>query len=68
MAAKQPLMMTFQQLSAVLTPYTKGKKRLVDNIKEIWKISTPAPQLYQDQIIKIIEPKYLEEFARLCLE
>lgn len=64
----QPLLMTYQELRKTLIPYCKGKKALLDDVKDIWNSATPQPQRIKGQIVKMILPKQFQEFARLCIK
>ena len=65
---KQPLLMTYQELKKTLVPFCKGKRPLIDMINDIWNISTPTPNFKDNQLVKIVFPKYFEQFVRLCLK
>lgn len=60
--------MTYQELKKTLVPFCKGKKPLLDMINDIWNISTPTPNFKDNQLVKIVFPKYFEQFVRLCLK
>ena len=65
---KKPLLLTYQQLRTVLTPYCKGKKPLLDMIRDIWNSSVPTPNVYKNQLVKMIYPQHFEQFVRLCVQ
>lgn len=67
-ATKKPLLMTYQELRKTLVPFCKGKKPLLDMINDIWKISTPTPDIRNNGMVKIIFPRYFEQFVRLCMK
>jgi hypothetical protein len=60
--------MTYQELQNTLVPFCKGKKTLLDMIKDIWKGATPQPNLVNRQTVKMILPKQLRTFTALCLK
>ena len=64
-AGKKPLLMTYSELRKALEPFCKGKKPLLDMIKDLWKASTPTPNLRNNQQVRIIHPKLFEQFTRL---
>lgn len=57
--------MTYQELHKALSQFCKGKKPLLDMIKDLWNVSTPTPQMRNNHQVKIIHPKLLEQFTRL---
>ncbi len=62
---KQPLQMTYSELQKALVPFCKGKKPLLDMIKDLWNASTPTPNLKKNQQVKIIHPKLFEQFTKM---
>lgn len=64
-ADKKPLLMTYSELRKALEPFCKGKKPLLDMIKDLWNASTPTPNYKKLEVIKIIHPKLFEQFTRL---
>ena len=60
--------MTYQELRNTLVPFCKGKKPLLDMIKDIWNSATPQPQRVKGQLVKMILPKQFQEFTTLCLK
>ena len=64
-ANKQPLLLTYQELYKALSQFCKGKKPLLDMIKDLWKASTPTPNLKNNQQVKIIHPKLFEQFTKM---
>lgn len=67
-SGKKPLLMTYAELRKTLVPFCKGKKPLLDMINDIWKISTPTPNFRNGSVIKIVFPKYFEQFVHLCMK
>lgn len=64
-ANKKPLLMTYGELKKALVPFCKDKRPLVDMITDLWKASTPTPNLRNNQQVRIIHPKLFEQFTRL---
>lgn len=64
-ANKKPLLMTYGELKKALLPFCKDKRPLVDMIIDLWKASTPTPNLKKNQQVRIIHPKLFEQFTRL---
>lgn len=64
-ANKKPLLMTYGELKKALVPFCKDKRPLVDMIIDLWKSSTPTPNLRNNQQVRIIHPKLFEQFTRL---
>ena len=62
---KKPLLMTYQDLRKSLVPFCKGKKPLLEMINDLWKASTPTPNLRNNQQVRIIHPKLFEQFTKL---
>lgn len=57
--------MTYPELYKALSKFCKGKKSLLDMIRDLWKASTPTPNLRNNQQVRIIHPKLFEQFTRL---
>lgn len=68
MSKEQPLLMTYQELRKTLVPYCKGKKPLLDMIRDIWNSAIPQPHLVKGQQVKMIKPGHFKQFAELCLK
>lgn len=64
----QPLLMTYQELRKTLIPYCKGKRPLLDMIRDIWNSSTPQPQRVNNQVVKMILPTHFKQFTELCIK
>lgn len=64
----KPLLLTEQELTRVLLPYTKGKRSLIKAIKDLWEVSIPTPNYRGNSLIKLIDPKSLKEYCKLLLE
>lgn len=64
-ANKKPLLMTYPELYKALSQFCKGKKPLLDMIKDLWLASTPTPDMRNKHQVKIIHPKLFEQFTRL---
>lgn len=60
--------MTYNELRKTLIPFCKGKKPLLDLVKDMWKEATPQPGLIKGQFVKMILPKQFQEFTALCLK
>lgn len=63
---KQPLLMTYQEWYKTVVPYCANKKPLLDGIKDIWNTAIPQPQKVKGHTVKMILPKHIEDFVRLC--
>lgn len=57
--------MTYGELKKALVPFCKDKRPLIDMIIDLWKASTPTPNLRNNQQVRIIHPKLFEQFTRL---
>lgn len=64
-ANKKPLLMTYSELYKALSQFCKGKKPLLDMIKDLWNASTPTPNLRKNQQVRIIHPKLFEQFTKM---
>jgi hypothetical protein len=65
---KQPVMLTWVGLKQTLYPYCKGKRALYDMVADLWKVSTPTPNLVNGSIVKIILPQQFKAFVELALK
>ena len=52
-ANKKPLLMTYGELKKALVPFCKDKRPLVDMIIDLWKSSTPTPNLRNNQQVRM---------------
>lgn len=64
-ANKKPLLLTYTELNKALSHFCKGKKPLLDMIKDLWNVSTPTPNFRNHQQIRIIHPKLFEQFTKM---